>query len=133
MRAFLAALGVAVALVAGYALLGGGDYAPTPVADACERREPPRGDGLLDPAQRATLVMLDGAACDLGSSREQVLLDLLRDRNPVGVSDDRVEEAVLAGIDRAEREDALRGTEATLLRLAVRTGGVEVLLGQLRR
>jgi hypothetical protein len=131
-RLLALAVVLAVVLVGGYVALGGGDYVPSPVANACEPRERPRSGDILDPAQRATLAVLDGAACDLRMPREQVLLDLLRERNPRGVSDDRVTDAVLAGIDRAEREDALGGTEATLLRLGVRVGGVQVLLDQLR-
>ena len=132
MRAVLVAVVAAVVLVGVYLLEGGGDYGPTPVASACAPRERPQTGDVLDPAQRATLAVLDGAACDLRIPREQVLLDLLRDRNPRGVSDERVTDAVLAGIDRAEREDALGATEASLLRLGVRVGGVQVLLDQLR-
>jgi hypothetical protein len=132
MRLVLVAVVLAVALVGGYIALGGGDYAPTPVANACSQRERPRSGDILDPAQRATLAVLDGAACDLRMSREQVLLDLLRERNPRGVSDERVKNAVLAGIERAVDEKALGGFEATLLRLAVQAGGVKVLLDQLR-
>ena len=132
MRVVALAAVVAVALVAGYLLLGGGDYVPAEVANTCAPRARPRSGDLLDPAQRATLAILDGAACDLGTSREQVMLDLLRRRNPRGVSDDRVKDAVLAGIDRAVKEKSLGGTEATLLRLGVRLGGVGVLLDQLR-
>jgi hypothetical protein len=61
-----------------------------------------------------------------------VLLDLIRERNPRGVSDERVKDAVLKGVDRAEDEGTLGGTEATFLRLAVRAGGVQFLLDQLR-
>jgi hypothetical protein len=122
---------VAIALCGLYTALGGGDFEPTPVADACTPRERPSSGDVLDPAQRATLAVLDGAACDLGISREQALIDLIRERNPKGVSDDRVEEAVLAGIERAEEEDVLSGTEASVLRFAVNAGGVDVLLDQL--
>jgi hypothetical protein len=132
MRLVALAVVVALALPVLYLALGGGDFAPTPVANACAPRERPRTGDVLDPAQRATLAVLDGAACDLGMSREQVLLDLLHKRNPRGVSDARVKDAVLAGIDRAEREKALGGVAATALRLAVRFGGVGVLLDQLR-
>jgi hypothetical protein len=131
-RLIALAVVLAAVLVGGYLALGGGDYAPTPVADACAPRERPTSGDVLDPAQRATLAVLDGAACDLHTSREQALLDLLRKRNPRGVSDERVRDAVLAGIDRAVKEKALGGIEATLLRLAVRAGGVKVLLDQLR-
>jgi hypothetical protein len=133
MRIFLLALVAAAALTGVYLLEGGGDFTPAPVADPCLPRERPKSGDLLDPAQRATLAILDGAACDLGTSREQVLLDVLREKNPRGVSDNRVKEAVLAGIDRAKKEKALGGTEATLLQFAVNVGGVQVLLDQLRK
>jgi hypothetical protein len=131
-RLVAVAVVVAIALCGLYTALDGGDYEPTPVADACAPRERPRSGDVLDPAQRATLAVLDGAACDLGTSREQALLDLIRERNPGGVSDDRLKAALLAGIERARDEDALSGTEATVLRLAVNAGGVQVLLDQLR-
>ena len=132
MRLIALALVLAVALVGGYVAKGGGDYTPSPVANACAPRERPRSGDVLDPAQRATLSVLDGAACDLRMSREQVLLDLIRERNPRGVSDERVKDAVLAGVDRAVDDGTLGGTEATFLRLAVRAGGVQFLLDQLR-
>jgi hypothetical protein len=132
MRLVASAVVVALALCGFYTARDGGDYEPTPVANPCAPRERPRSGDALDPAQRATLAVLDGAACELRTSREQALLDLLRERNPAGASDDRVRDAVLAGIDRAEREDVLGGTEATVLRFAVRAGGVQVLLDQLR-
>lgn len=132
MRVFAVAAVLAAALAGGYALLGGGGHEPTPVADPCAPRERPRSGDILDPAQRATLAVIDGAACELGVPREQALLDLLRERNPAGVTDGRLKDAVLAGIDRAVREDALGSTEAALLRLGVRLGGVEALLRQLR-
>jgi hypothetical protein len=131
-RLIALALVLAVVLVGGYIALGGGDYTPSPVANACDPRARPRSGDLLDPAQRATLAVLDGAACDLRLSREQVLLDLIRKRNPRGLSDERVKDAVLKGVDRAEDEGTLGGTEATFLRLAVRAGGVQFLLDQLR-
>ena len=132
MKVFMLAVVVSVALVLGYLLAGGADYAPTPVADACAPRARPRSGDLLDPVQRGTLAVLDGAACDLHTSREQVLLDLVRRRNPLGVSDARFKDAVDAGIDRAQDEGTIGGIEATGLRLAVQFGGVQALLDQLR-
>jgi hypothetical protein len=132
MRLVALAAILAAALVGIHLVAGGGSYAPTPVADPCAPRVRPSSGDLLDPAQRATLAVLDGAACDLGTSREQVLLDLIRRRNPLGVSDARMEKAVMAGIDRAVREKALGATEAAILRFAVRVGGVGVLLDRLR-
>jgi hypothetical protein len=132
-RVLVLALVLAAALVGVHLLAGGGDFAPTPVADPCRPRARPASGDVLDPAQRATLAILDGTACDLRTSREQVLLDVLRRRNPRGVDDARLKDAVFAGIDRAEKEKAIDGTEAAVLGFAVNTGGVQVLLDQLRR
>ena len=119
---------LAAALVGAYAASGGGDYKPTPVADPCAKRELPRSGDLLDPVQRATLAVLDGAACDLRTSREALLLTLLDRGRPRGTSEERLNTALLAGIDRAQRDGELGGTEATILRFAVRTAGANALL-----
>jgi hypothetical protein len=132
-RVFALALVLSAVLVGVYLAEGGGDFAPSPVAGACPPRERPASGDVLDPAQRATLAILDGTACDLRTSREQLLLDVLRKRNPRGADDARLKDAVFAGIDRAEKEGAIDGTEAAVLGFAVNTGGVQVLLDQLRR
>jgi hypothetical protein len=131
-KAFVLSIVVSLALVGGYLLAGGGTYEPTAVADPCSPRARPQSGDLLDPVQRGTLAVLDGAACDLDTSREQVLLDLVRRRNPLGASDARVKDAVDAGIDRAQTEGTIGGAEATALRLAVQFGGVGALLDLLR-
>jgi hypothetical protein len=131
-KVFALAVVLSVALVLGYLIAGGSSYGPTAVADPCAPRPRPESGDLLDPVQRGTLAILDGAACDLHTTREQVLLDLVRKRNPLGVSDARVKDAVSAGIDRAQNEGTIGTAEATALRLAVQFGGVGVLLDQLR-
>jgi hypothetical protein len=131
-KVFALAVVVSVALVLGYLIAGGSSYGPTAVADPCAPRPRPESGDLLDPVQRGTLAILDGAACDLHTSREQVLLDIVRKRNPLGVSDARVKDAVSAGIDRAQNEGTIGAAEATALRLAVQFGGVGALLDQLR-
>jgi hypothetical protein len=132
-RALVAAVLVVAALAGGYAALGGGGFAPDHVTDPCRPRPRPHSGDLLDPVQRATLAVLDGAACDLRATREDVLLGLLRRRPPGGVSEARLSDAVLAGLDRAQREGALGATEAAVLRFAVRAGGARVLLDLLLR
>jgi hypothetical protein len=132
-KVLLVAVVLAVALVGGYAALGGGDFEPRAVADPCRPRPRPTSGDRLDGVQRATLAVLDGAACDLGAPREDVLLTLLDRRSPLGASKERLNEAVLAGIARAEKEGSLGGTEATVLRFAVRAGGAKALLDLLLR
>ena len=52
---------------------------PVEIADPCEGRALPGTGGLLGLAQDAALVALDRAACDAGSSREELVLALVDD------------------------------------------------------
>ena len=128
-RLAVAVPGAAVAatlLAALYVASGGGDFGPRPVADPCATRVRPAG---VERLQRAALATLDGTACELGSSREDLLRTLLTRRRPAGVSEDALVEAFAAGIDRAQREGALRGFEATALRFGLRAGGLVGVVG----
>ena len=132
MKAFVLSIVVSLALVGGYLLAGGGTYEPTRSPTRARRGRGRRAATCSTRSSAATLAVLDGAACDLDTSREQVLLDLVRRRNPLGASDARVKDAVDAGIDRAQKEGTIGGAEATALRLAVQFGGVGALLDLLR-
>ena len=57
-------------LVGAYLAAGGGGYEPTPVADPCAPREWTSPEGVEEIAQQFFLSALDGAACELGVSRE---------------------------------------------------------------
>jgi len=116
----------ATLLAASHIGLGGGDFGPRLPADPCPPRERPPG---VERAQRAALATLDGTACELGTSREDLLRTLLERRRPAGVSEDELVDAFIAGVDRAERERALRGLEASALRFALRAGGLVGVLG----
>jgi hypothetical protein len=72
----LASLGAVAAVVVPYAALGGASYEPTPLADPCETREWRDPGGLSDSLEQVALSGLDGAACDLGISREELVLAL---------------------------------------------------------
>ena len=94
---FLVALGLVAAVVVPYLALGGGRFEPTPVADPCDARERSDADGLGETIERIALTAVDGVACELGVSREDLVLAL------------RSEEALAAlsaeqGIDRDELE-----------------------------
>ena len=126
-----AAATVAALLAAGYVALGGADFGPRAVADPCAPRARPAG---IERTQRAALATLDGAACSLGASREDLLRTLLTRRRPAGVSEDELIDAFGDGIDRAQREGALRGFEATALRFGLSVGGflgvLDLVLGE---
>jgi predicted MFS family arabinose efflux permease len=114
-----AACAAATLLVGTYVALGGASFGPTGVADPCAQRARP----AVERTQRVTLAAIDGAACKLRTSREQLLLALLDRRRPQGVSEDELRDAIGDGIDRAQDEGQLGGLAATGLRLALRVGG----------
>jgi hypothetical protein len=101
-RALIAAAVVASALLVGVYLAGGGsDYEPTPVADPCQPREWRSPDTPETTAEQFFLSALDGAACELGVSREELVVALPDD-------DARAEFASEHGLDGAELEAAIR-------------------------
>jgi hypothetical protein len=126
MRAIAVATGAAVALVGVYLALGGASYAPAAVADPCAPRELRSPEGFEQVAEQVVLSALDGAACELDVSREEVVLafstgaSLERFAQEHGVSEQELENLVRAGLGRAlddaEREGLVNSTLADLLR-----------------
>ncbi len=145
MRAVALAAAAAVALVVVYLALGGASYAPAKVANPCAHREWRNPKGLDKVAEQIVLSALDGAACKLGVSREEIVLafagrdSLKRFTREHGISERELEELVRSGllraVDDAERAGAINATVADLLRGVARripVGGLLDLLGQLR-
>jgi hypothetical protein len=136
----IAALVVAVALPATYAALGGGRYRPPGIADPCDAHDwgEPRNYEQL--AERLAGAALDEAACDLGVSRQTLVLVVAR-----GGSDDlaeeldlreaQIERAIRLGADRAIKdahsEGAIGVIEASFLRVRARKLSVETLIALL--
>jgi hypothetical protein len=116
MRAIALATGGAVALVSVYLALGGASYAPAAVADPCAPREGRNPDGFEQVAEQIVLSALDGAACELGVSREEIVLafssraSLERFAEEHGVSTEELESLARAGLRRA-LDDAERANE----------------------
>ena len=143
MRAIAVATGVAVALVAVYLALGGASYAPAAVADPCAPREDRNPEGFEQVAEQIVLSALDGAACELGVSREEVVLafssraSLDRFAQEHGESDKELESLARAGLrralDEAERANQLDPSVANLLRGLVARVPIEQLLDLLER
>lgn len=137
----------AVALGAGlpgaYLALGGGSYTTATVADPCITREWRNPDGVERVAEQIVLSALDGAACDLGVSREALVLALATDESRAqfarehGLGDGAPEEAVRHGlvraVDDAEHGGALRGWQADILRAAASRIPVDELLDLVQR
>jgi hypothetical protein len=113
MRAIAVASVVSIALVGLYLGLGGASYEPAAVADPCATRDWRDPSGLQEVAEQIVLSGLDGAACELDVSREQMVLafanrdSLARFAAEQGISTAQLERVVRAGLVRA-LEDAVR-------------------------
>jgi hypothetical protein len=138
MRAIALSMAAALTLVVTYLALGGASYAPAKVADPCATRDWREPQGLAEVGEQIVLSGLDGAACELGVSREEMVLALANSDSREqfarehGISDQRLEELVRDGlmraIDDAVEADALNPTIADILRGLVRTIPVDELV-----
>jgi hypothetical protein len=138
MRAIAVSAAAAAALVVTYLALGGASYAPAKTADPCASREWRDPGDLGQVAEQIVLSALDGAACELRVSREQIVLafesraSLERFARAHGISNDELESLVRAGllraVDDAVQADALPASLASRLRDFVRRIPVTVLL-----
>jgi len=125
---FLVAIGIVAAVVVPYLALGGGSFEPTPVADPCEPRERTDASGLGETIERIALTAVDGVACELGVSREDLVLALRNEEALAafsaeqGLDRDEVEQAITDGlvraVDDAEAAGALPGLVVPLVRRA---------------
>ena len=137
-----AAVVVSVALVAAYAALGGASYEPAPVADPCAARAWRNPTGVAESVEQVVLSALDGAACTLGASREELVLamrstDALdRFAEQKGVDEDAVEKAIRDGlgraVDEAEQAGALGSTTSDVLRQAAERLPIGLVLDLIR-
>jgi hypothetical protein len=113
MRAIAGAAAVSAMLIAAYLALGGASYAPAKVADPCATRDWRDPEGLEAVAQQIVLSGLDGAACRLDVSREDIVLafasreSLAAFARENGVSAAELEELLRSGLIRAV-DDAVR-------------------------
>lgn len=133
---------VSLGLVGSYIALGGGRYEPFGVADPCQTRPWRAPDGTAEIAEQAALSALDGAACTLGVSREEITravatkVDLDQFARDRGLTGEEVEDALRDGlrraIDDAEKADALNGVESFLLEQAAARIPIDRLLEAVR-
>ena len=125
----LLAVAAVAAVVVPYVALGGASYEPTRAADPCETRDW-RDPGDLEAVfEQIVLSAFDGAACELGVTREELVL-AMRDEAALdafareyNLERDDAERAVSDGLERAiddaEEAGALPGLAASLARRAV--------------
>jgi hypothetical protein len=125
------AIASAIVLVGIYLAAGGSSYAPAQTQDPCEHRPWRSPEGLDQIAEQFSLSALDGAACQLGVSRETLAQALAtpegRERftERYGISDAELAKAIRAGLLRAindaENAGALNPLLAAPLRETVRS------------
>jgi len=133
MRGRLLVLGsvAAALLLAGvYLAAGGSSYEPAKTQDPCKHRPWRNPEGLQEIVQQFTLSALDGAACELGVSRETLAQALAtpesRERftQRYGIGDAELARAIRAGlvraVDDAEEAGALSPLIAGPLRSTLR-------------
>jgi hypothetical protein len=127
-------IGVAIAaslvLVGAYLAAGGASYVPEKTQDPCKPRPWRNPEGLAQIAEQFSLSALDGAACQLGVSRETLARALAtpqsRERfaRRYRIGDAELAKAVRAGllraVDEAERAGALSPLLAAPLRDTLR-------------
>jgi hypothetical protein len=138
MRALAWASAAALSLVVVHLALGGASYSPAAVADPCVQRDWRGPDGFQELAEQIVLSGLDGAACELGVSREEIVLAfasraaLDRFAREEEISDERlarlVREGLARAVDDAERADAIDPTLAELFRGVIRRIPLDELL-----
>lgn len=124
------AIVASLALVLSYLAAGGASYAPAETQDPCQDRQWRDPEGLQQIAEQFSLSALDGAACELGVSRETLARALAtpqsRERftERYDISDAELARAIRAGllraIDDAERAGAINPLLGAPLRATVR-------------
>ena len=125
------ALVLSLALVGVYLAAGGASYTPEKSRNPCEPRPwHENGGGLEGLAEEFTLSALDGAACQLGVTREQLARALATKENRerfskrFHIDDEKLSKAIRAGllraIDDAEEHGRLNGIIAAPLRATVK-------------
>jgi hypothetical protein len=125
----LVAAGLVAAVVVPYLALGGASFEPTPVANPCATREWRDPGDLGEAFEQIVLSALDGTACQLGVSREDLVLavrneealDEFADEHGISREDaeQAVEDGMLRAVDDAEEAGAIGDSVASLARRVV--------------
>ncbi|MGE0068193.1 MAG: hypothetical protein AB7T48_12660 [Solirubrobacterales bacterium] len=126
----------ALVLVGAYLAAGGSSYTPEKIQDPCKHRPWTDPGSLQEIAQQFSLSALDGAACELGVSRETLARALAteesreRFRQRYGISDVELAKAIRAGLLRAVSDAEDAGALSPLLAGPVRATIEEIPLDQ---
>jgi hypothetical protein len=131
------ALIASLALVGIYVAAGGASYTPEKSRNPCEPRPAAKTSGGLEGlAEKFTLSALDGAACQLGVSREQLARALATKQNRerftkrFHINDDKLTKAIRAGLVRAVDDAEEHGELSPILAAPIRATVEHVPLEQ---
>ncbi len=138
MRVLVASIAASLAVLGIYLALGGASYKPAEVADPCEPRPLVAPEGLDATLQQIALSALDGAACELQVTREDLLAALADPATRITfldereISDETLEAAVRSGLQRAYDDAVMTGTidglEAFLLGEAIELAPIDLVV-----
>ncbi|MEO9325459.1 hypothetical protein ABFT23_18345 [Nocardioides sp. C4-1] len=100
---------VLVAVVLGVQLAqDGGDFEPARTADPCAPREvTSQSDGIEGLTERLVLLGIDGAACRLDVSREELTLEIGQGAEPTDAEVDALREGLHAAVQRLDDDGDL--------------------------
>ncbi len=131
MKIVAALLAAAIVLLAVELGMGAWSFGEVRRVDPCTAHTPSLGSGFDATLQRIVLDGLNGAACRLHTTREQ-LVESLDPSHPSRWSEDQIQEAVRAGlvrsIDETENRGDLPAIVATLLREAAKHAPLKFLV-----
>jgi hypothetical protein len=125
-------LALAAAFVCVELVVGAVGYSEPRIQDSCAGRTQSDGGGIDATIQRIVLDGLDGAACRLDTTREELVLSLGSGDRPRSWDRDDAEAAIRAGLERAvdEADDRgdIPGFIAPALRRIVQAAPIEELI-----
>jgi hypothetical protein len=113
-------------LVGAYLAAGGSSYEPKPIQDPCKPREWSNPESLGQIANQFTNSALDGAACQLGVSRETLAQALAtpeareRFEERYDIDDEKLARAIRAGLVRAVDDAEEAGALSPLISVPLR-------------
>jgi hypothetical protein len=122
----LGSIVVALVLVGAYLAAGGSSYEPKQVQDPCKPRPWSDPQSLGQIANQFTISALDGAACQLGVTRETLALALTTPERReqfekrYGIDDEKLAKAIRAGLVRAVDDAEEAGALSPLIAVPLR-------------
>jgi hypothetical protein len=121
-RIALAAVGAAAAVLIVVELaLGAISFGQTKLADPCTSKPAFSGGGIDGAVQRFALSGLNGAACSLHTTREELVMSFSPSvKTKVRWDKTTIDQALRAGLDRAARDTAGGGISGRILAFLLR-------------